>query len=138
MKADIVNDMPSPPEYLDDIGRAEWAVIVPQLKNSGILSKIDLSIIAIYCNEISTYIECQNQMRKAGTRVMVIKDEAGKIKYAQQVPYQKIANDAMERALKIASEFGMTAAARTRIGANPEKKEVSILEFMKGPAKKAI
>lgn len=140
MKPELVDAIPPPPEYLDEVAAKEWMEIVPQLKHSGVLSKIDFAILAIYCNEIATYIECQQQMRRGGTRVMVIKGDDGKVKYAQQVPYQKIANEAMERALKIAAEFGMTPAARTRIGgARPETKSASILDLVKGGnTKKAV
>jgi phage terminase small subunit len=48
-------------------------------------------------------------------RVQVFKNEDGSIKYAQSVPYQKIANDALDKALKIATQFGFTPSARTNI-----------------------
>lgn len=116
MKVKTVETLPQPPEWLNDDGRAEWVSVTGELKTSGVLAYADFSIIAMYCNEIATYIDCQRQMQKAGTRVMVIKDENGKLKYAQQVPYQKIANDCVEKALKLAAEFGLTPSARTRIG----------------------
>lgn len=139
MRPELINDIPQPPEYLDELGQKEWFDIVPELKKTGVLARLDLSIIAMYCNEIATYIDCQQQMRKAGTRVMVIKGEDNKVKYAQQVPYQKIANDAMAKALSIATEFGFTPAARTRIGAPKKEGSSLILEMMKGRQnKKAV
>ena len=116
MKVKTAETLPQPPEWLNDDGRAEWVSVTGELKTSGVLAYADFSIIAMYCNEIATYIDCQRQMQKAGTRVMVIKDENGKLKYAQQVPYQKIAHDCVEKALKLAAEFGLTPSARTRIG----------------------
>ena len=139
MRPELVRDMPEPPEYLDEYGRAEWERILPELKASGVLARLDLSIIAMYCNEIATYIECQQQMKKAATRVMVIKDDSGKVKYAQQLPYQKIANDALEKAVKIAAEFGFTPAARTRIGVGgTEKPKSAIFDLMKPVVTKKV
>lgn len=112
----VNSDLPAPPEWLTDNGKAEWITVTSDLNKAGILAYADLSLVAMYCNEISTYIECQEQMAKMSTRVMVIKDDAGKVKYAQQLPYQKIANDCVEKALKLAAEFGLTPSARTRIG----------------------
>jgi phage terminase small subunit len=43
------------------------------------------------------------------------KNPDGTLKHMQAVPYQKIANDALDRALKIATQFGMTPTARTSI-----------------------
>jgi P27 family predicted phage terminase small subunit len=132
----ITGELPQPPEWMTDDGKAEWMTVTAELKASGVLAQADLSIVAMYCNEIATYIECQRQMQKAGTRVMVIKDENGKLKYAQQVPYQKIANDCVEKALKLASEFGLTPSARTRIGAikPPENKESFFEKLMREAA----
>lgn len=139
MKPPLVDDIPSPPEYLTDAGVKEWYNIIPKLKDSRVLAQTDLSIVAMYCNEIATYIECQDQMRKAATRVMVFKDDKGKVKYAQQVPYQKIANDALDKAIKIATEFGFTPAARTRIGVQKQDAAPSkILELMQGGKKKVV
>lgn len=123
MKAEKVRDYPEPPEYLDEIGVREWDIIVPGLQAANVLSRIDLSLVAMYCNEIATYVDCQRKMREQNSRVMVIKDDNGKIKYAQQVPFQKIANEALEKALKLAAEFGLTPSARTRIGTIKESEE---------------
>ena len=43
------------------------------------------------------------------------KNADGTLKHMQAVPYQKIANDALDRALKIATQFGFTPTARSSI-----------------------
>jgi len=55
-------------------------------------------------------------LREKG-RIQIYKNTDGTIKHAQSVPYQKIANDALDRALKIAREFGLTPSSRTSISA---------------------
>ena len=95
------------------------------------ISNLDLGILGLYCNEISIYIEMTNKLRDKD-RVMVFKNPDGTVKYAAQVPYQKIANDALAKALKIASEFGLTPSSRTKIGTGQNlDNDDPFLEFLK-------
>jgi len=95
------------------------------------ISKLDLGMLGLYCNEISIYIEMVNKLRDKD-RVMVFKNPDGSIKYAAQVPYQKIANDALAKALKIAAEFGLTPSSRTRISVGQvSDNDDPIIQFLK-------
>jgi len=131
MKPAKIVDLPYPPEYLNDDGKKEWYNIIKEYHKLGMISKLDLSMLALYCNEISIYIEMVNKLRDKD-RVMVFKNPDGSIKYAAQVPYQKIANDALAKALKIASEFGLTPSSRTRISVGQiSDNEDPIMQFLK-------
>ena len=55
-------------------------------------------------------------LREKG-RIQVFKNSDGTIKHAQAVPYQKIAKDALNTALKLATQFGLTPVARANISA---------------------
>lgn len=124
-------DLPYPPEYLNEDAKKEWYVIIKEYHKLGMISKLDLGILGLYCNEISIYIEMTNKLRDKD-RVMVFKNPDGSIKYASQVPYQKIANDALAKALKIASEFGLTPSSRTKISTGQiTDNEDPFLEFLK-------
>lgn len=124
-------DLPYPPEYLNEDAKKEWYVIIKEYHKLGMISKLDLGILGLYCNEISIYIEMTNKLRDKD-RVMVFKNPDGSIKYAAQVPYQKIANDALAKALKIASEFGLTPSSRTKISTGQiTDNEDPFLEFLK-------
>lgn len=115
MKPSTIKNLPYPPEWLGDIAKKEWYVITKELHKLGMLTDLDLSILALYCNEIQTYIEC-NEILKNKSRVQLFKNPDGSLKYASQSSFQKIANDCLSKALKIATEFGLTPASRTRIG----------------------
>ncbi len=124
-------DLPYPPEYLNEDAKKEWYVIIKEYHKLGMISKLDLGILGLYCNEISIYIEMTNKLRDKD-RVMVFKNPDGSIKYAAQVPYQKIANDALAKALKIASEFGLTPSSRTKISTGQiTDNDDPFLEFLK-------
>ena len=116
MQVDICNELPIAPEWLSDIGKDEWYKITNQLFNLQMLYNIDLQLVAAYCNEMSLYIETEILLRDKG-RVQIFKNADGTIKHTQAVPYQKIAKDALDKALKIAVHFGLTPVARASISA---------------------
>ena len=80
------------------------------------LHQIDLQLIAAYCNEMSLYIETEIMLREKG-RIQIFKNSDGTLKHAQAVPYQKIAKDALDKAMKLATQFGLTPVARASISA---------------------
>jgi len=116
MQIDVCQEIPIAPEWLSEIGKEEWYKVTNQLFNLQMLHQIDLQLIAAYCNEMSLYIETEILLRDKG-RVQAFKNSDGTIKHAQAVPYQKIAKDALDRAIKLATQFGFTPVARASINA---------------------
>jgi P27 family predicted phage terminase small subunit len=116
MEVDLVSELPLAPSLLSEIGKEEWNKVTRQLYNLNMLYKIDLRLVEAYCNEMSLYIETETMLREKG-RIQVFKNSDGTIKHAQAVPYQKIAKDALNAALKLATQFGLTPTARASISA---------------------
>ena len=114
MTASLVSKIPAPPTWLSEIGRTEWVKVCLELFNKQMLHQIDLRILEAYCNAISLHIETEIYLRKNG-RIQEFMNPDGTIKHTQAVPHQKIANDALDRALKIATQFGFTPSARSSI-----------------------
>jgi P27 family predicted phage terminase small subunit len=114
MTLPLVKEIPEAPIWLSDLGKEEWIKVCSELFNKQMLHQIDLRLVEAYCNAISLHIEMEMMLRKEG-RIQIYKNNDGSIKHAQAVPYQKIANDALDRALKIANNFGLTPSARTSI-----------------------
>ena len=114
MQVSLVQQVPNPPAWLTEIGKEEWNKICHELFNKNMLHQIDLRLIEAYCNAMSLHIETEMMLRDKG-RIQVFKNPDGSIKHTQSVPYQKIANDALDRALKIATQFGLTPSARSSI-----------------------
>ena len=116
MTADLVLQLPEPPELLSEIGVKEWNNVTSQLFNLKMLHHIDLSLILAYCNEMSLYIECETELRKIG-RVDTFTNTNGDVVRAQAKPFVKMKNDALSNALKLATQFGLTPVARANISA---------------------
>ena len=116
MQVDVCQELPAAPQWLSEIGKEEWYKVTNQLFNLQMLHQIDLQLIAAYCNEMSLYIETETLLREKG-RIQIFKNTDGTLKHAQAVPYQKIAKDALDKALKLAVQFGLTPVARASINA---------------------
>jgi len=116
MQVDLVSQLPEAPELLSTIGVEEWYKVTSQLFNLKMLHHIDLRLIESYCNEMALYIECESELRKNG-RVDIFKNTNGDIIRSQAKPYVKMKNDALNNALKLATQFGLTPVARANISA---------------------
>tara|TARA_R100001163_G_C5054844_1_gene191344 strand:- start:730 stop:1206 length:477 start_codon:yes stop_codon:yes gene_type:complete len=114
MQVALVSEIPEAPEWLSEIGKSEWSKVCTELFNKKMLHQIDLRLLEAYCNAISLHIETEKMLRDKG-RIQVFKNSDGTLKHMQAIPYQKIANDALDRALKLATQFGFTPTARSSI-----------------------
>jgi P27 family predicted phage terminase small subunit len=111
--------LPDCPEELSDGAKQEWARIAPELQALGLLAKIDRSALALYCESYARWIDAVTAIHKYGA---VIKSPSG---YPIQSPYVSIANKAGEQVRLMLAEFGMTPAARSRVHADPDRREES-------------
>ena len=114
MMVELCPAVPAPPEWLSELAKEEWSKVTMELYNKQMLHHIDLRLIEAYCNAIALHIETEQMLRDKG-RIQVFKNADGSLKHMQAVPYQKIANDALDRALKLATQFGLTPTSRTSI-----------------------
>jgi P27 family predicted phage terminase small subunit len=119
-KRRINHDEPKPepgvgaaPEALDGEALKEWHRLGPQLETLGLLTAIDVPVFIAYCQQWGRYIEAEANVSKIGE---VVKAPSG---YPIINPYLSIANKAYKQCREFWSEFGMTAAARSRISVKP-------------------
>ena len=110
------NGVPSPPEEMQENEKAceIWNVTVGELFSLKMLYAVDMPLIAAYCFEMALYFEIKKAMRQ-------VKDY-NKIRFTASV-----GNQALDRATKLAMQFGLTPAARTKIEA-PKEKETDEFE----------
>jgi len=116
MQVDLVNNLPDPPNWLSKIGKEQWIKVTSQLYNLEMLHNVDLILIESYCNEISLYKECEIELRNSN-RIDDFKSSQGDILRRQANPLVKMKNDALNNALKLAAQFGLTPVARASISA---------------------
>jgi P27 family predicted phage terminase small subunit len=90
----------------------EWNRISPLLIEMGVLSSVDVTALAAYCECFSQWVSATRMVRKVGA---VIKTPTG---FPVVSPYVAIASKALDQMRKFLVEFGMTPSSRSRITAS--------------------
>jgi P27 family predicted phage terminase small subunit len=116
MQVSSLSELPSAPEWLRETAQIEWCNVTNELLNLQMLHKIDLILLAAYCNAISLHIELEQLLMEKG-RVNHYYNEDGSLRHSQSKPEVKISNDSLANALKIAVQFGFTPSSRGSISA---------------------
>ena len=117
--------VPTCPDHLDVIAKAEWERVSGELVVLGLLTTIDRAALAAYCAAYSRWINAEEQVQRFGA---VIKSP--KSGFPIQNPYAAIANTAIDQMRKFASEFGMTPASRSRLSVGTPTSADPFTEFM--------
>lgn len=100
------------PTWLDDFGRELWAEIVPPLLQAGVLSVVDVPMIAAACERWSLYRRSVRKLGRAITRKTPSNGDQARAEIA-------ISKAALQDALAILREFGAGATSRSRIKVPP-------------------
>jgi P27 family predicted phage terminase small subunit len=108
------------PEWLCELGREEWNRIEDDLLGLGLLTNLDISQLAIYCDAYAKYVKATNEIDKYG---LVIKhtNKAGATNIVTN-PYVQIASKYADLVKKFCDEFGLSPSSRARM-ALPKKSE---------------
>jgi len=101
--------IPPPPDHLDGPALEEWHRITAELKTLRIITAIDRAVLVAYCQAWGDYVKACGEVEKEGE---VLFSDKGN---AYQNPWMGIKTSAMDRMLRISSEFGMTPSARSRL-----------------------
>jgi P27 family predicted phage terminase small subunit len=125
---DVPKDEPKPipvlecPAELGPIAREEWDRLVRELTECGRLTSFDRAALAAYCVAYALWLEAADALQKYGT---MMKSPSG---FPMQSPYVSIATRQAEMMLRIACEFGMTPASRSRIS-TPFSSDLMLLDL---------
>lgn len=111
-----------PPSFLPADAKNEWKRVVHKLAGVGLLTDLDLSALAAYCQSYATWLEAIKRIKELG---MIVKSPNG---YPMPNPYIKIQRDAQSEMLSWLREFGMTPSARTRVDIVTPDEEVDEIE----------
>lgn len=120
-------EAPEPPVFLIGHAADEWHRIACELHALGVLRGVDVQLLAAYCVNYATWrnaIETLATMAASDpiTHGLLVRTTDGN---PRRNPLAKIASDAAHDMLRFANEFGIGAAARSRIAAGwqpPQRK----------------
>jgi P27 family predicted phage terminase small subunit len=106
--------IPEAPDYLGEFAKLEWETVATELAAKHMLHLVDLGLLSAYCNEMGIYLECYEKLNKEGS-VERTYDKDGRLRASKTKPEVTIARNALDRALKLAVQFGFTPSARASI-----------------------
>lgn len=104
-----VNGIAKCPDWLLPEAKLEWERLYENLNQLGILTNIDETAFAAYCQSYARWKEAQEHISSEGS---TFETEKG---YQQQTPWVGIANTNQRLMMQAAAEFGLTPSARSRI-----------------------
>jgi len=120
----LVSDL-EPPKKLGTHATLVWRKTIPELKKNGLLAVIDVDLLVAYCCEMGRYNYSVQVMEK---RPPVYKSKTG---HEQVDPWFTVAQKSIDMALKIGQNFGITPAARSKVGGAASKPK-SVSDMLKG------
>ena len=105
-------EIPDCPGHLSPEAMAEWARIVRELYNLGLISQLDRAMLAAYCQAYGRWVEAEQKITEAGAMGAIVNSPNG---YPMMSPWLIIANKALDQMHKFAVEFGLSPSARSRV-----------------------
>lgn len=113
--------VPEPPAWLEIYAKTEWAAVAPELHRMGLLTAVDLTAFAVYCQNYARWRSAEEWMSKQGNTI-VLRDKHGKTRSVTRVPQALVAQAALVDMNRFGSQFGLTPSSRTSIHAAPTAK----------------
>lgn len=111
--------VPECPDWLEDEAKAEWERVGTILENMGMLTSVDTTAFAGYCQAYARWREAEEFLTQHGS---IVRTPNG---YLQQVPQVSIAQTNLKIVLKFCEQFGLTPSSRSRIVADKSVDETT-------------
>ena|SRR3990172_9483158 len=102
--------IPTCPRHLDREARREWHRVTKVLRPLQIISEADRAILSAYCSCWGRLHDAESKLHGSGG--LVVKSPSG---YPMLNPYLSVVHRSVEQLQRLASELGLSPAARTRI-----------------------
>ena len=107
---------PQPPEFLSDIAKREWDRVCPRLAEVGLMTDIDVAVLAAYCGAYADLVDATRKQRGRTT----VRLPSG---IRRPSPFVSMIRTARADMVRYAAELGMSPAARAgldvSVGAAP-------------------
>ena len=111
--------VPEPPSFITGYAADEWLTIAPELHCLGLLTKVDIPALAAYCHAYGQWRMAAEALARMAENDPIMSGQIIKTKYGDAAanPLVSIARKHAADVVRYANEFGLTAAARSRMGA---------------------
>lgn len=122
----VMDGVPKPPSHLNKAAKKEWRSIAAKLHRLGLLTEVDITALALYCQSYARWVEAEEKLLLTG---LVIKTINGNVINS---PYVNIASASMRDCHKFLIEFGMTPSSRTKVSAATQGKKSKFIGLISG------
>jgi P27 family predicted phage terminase small subunit len=121
---EAVSRLPACPKYLTGYAREEWSRAGRELVSVGILTDLDLGLLAAWCQTFKTWRGCVEAMntlevQDPATRGLIVRSPSGA---AYQNPILGTMNSAAREMRRLAQELGLSPSGRAGIAVSPISK----------------
>jgi P27 family predicted phage terminase small subunit len=125
-----------PASGLDKIAQKEWKRISEAFSNSGRLTELDESVLALYCAAFARWKRAEAGLMKDGEVIWLeVRDTHGNVTHKKPVvnPLAKIAESAARQVHRFGEALGLSPASRVKQGLEFKSEEnggKSILDYL--------
>ena len=103
------SSQPTCPSHLSPTAKAEWKRLAGTLNRIGLLTQVDRTTLAAYCQAYGKWVEAERRLAETPT---LLKLPSG---YIQVSPWVTISNKQLELMAKYMAELGITPSSRSRL-----------------------
>jgi P27 family predicted phage terminase small subunit len=106
--------LPAHLRWLPDEAKAEWKRLAPELARLRLLTVLETGLLAMYCEAYALWVQASKIVAKEGFTFTSANGNP------RPHPALAVSRAAAETVVKIAAQFGMTPASRTRVAVSPQ------------------
>lgn len=115
--------MPSCPKHLDTIARKEWRRTGKILQSIGLMTELDRSTLAAYCDAYSRWVHATQKCQELG---MVYKKSDGT---PGLNPYLRVSREAYDQMIRTGTLIGMSPSSRGSLKVDKPKPKSKAQSF---------
>lgn len=113
------------PEDIEEAAKEYIQSVIDMLESNGVMETVDTAALTMLARNYSIFIKASKQLEEEG---LTVTSDRGNL---AAHPAIKIANDAQTKAMKVMTEFGLTAKARTKLPKMETAESSPLEEFAK-------
>lgn len=113
METKILDSIPKPPAQFEGRAKQEWKTVTKSLWELGMLHLEDLPQLEAYCFNVGLMDKASKKINQEG--VLGVYKNKGGHEYVSKNKWISVYNEATDRIIKLAAQFGFSPASRTRI-----------------------
>lgn len=118
----------TPPDWLNDDARAEYLRLAPQLHVMGLLTDLDQTALANYCQAFGLFQQCNRDLVEQGTTTLV---DTKNGQFVASLPQFNQAMKLLQQMRAWGAEFGLTPSARSGLVVQQTDPKSALTNFAK-------